>query len=605
MDNKTTDPRDYMNIRLVKRLLDENLVSTVLTDATYEDSFRLSDDLNIAGDFAQYEVVEDFITLNYDDDIDIYDDNDRIYRKLKKSKWISMVNSINDFEKHVQNMIDYYRTILSCYDDYNDDDSDFDEYSIESTILNDLYNDRVRWDYMFDRQYCYEIDIALNRETYKLLYWVTEDMYTITSADIPKAEILDDDLCIDGQQYTKYTESVHRRILMESIFYNRLNIGGTLTNKRSAAIEYLYGYHKRIKYILYALMGINELDVKNLSSIRISCPQLPDDIMDSDTMVNQEYTYTIYTDRSNNSPDYAYERRITVPFSSKKHVYLIRHEPHSPDHIKMALELCILTDKTTAKIVNTYDGTMYTVTSKLTTADITFYDRLLRANDIVIYSDSNWDISYDESASHSLVVSCIRDGDNVYEYAALVYDHKRYLIIDCIVLTNSKAKIDVSLTITEDQKQSHGFVIEDIGEDIVMTQQLLEFIGRYPNAPITYYNIRDPSMLRTDKREIIPLPYYMNVKDVSSLESLYDEMIEERYYYDEDKDPIPLLFNRALDECIAIMKVGVHYALQTEYHMNCDSCRTSDSDSRSVESFDYDMGWNADIWYNGDATFYP
>lgn len=602
MNTKTIERYDCMSIKLIKRLLDENLVKAVLTDATYEDSFRLADSLNIEGDDVQYDVVKDFMTLNHDNDDIIRDEGG--CGRYKKSKWISMVNSIDDLEKQVQNVIDYYRIIVDCYDEY---DTDRCEHETENMILNDLYDDRIRWNYIPDRPHCYEIDIVLNKQTYKLLHWITEEMYTVTSTDIPRAEILDDGLHIDGMMYTNYSPLIHRRIIMEAVLYDRLDIGGTLTTKRSAAIEYLYGYHKRVKYILYALMGIEDLVVKNLSSIRIVYPEMPTDIMDSDTMVNREYTYTIYADRSDNSPDYAYERRITVPFSSEKHVYLIRHEPHSDDHIKMALELCILTGKTAAKILNTHDGIMYTVNSKLTTEHIDHYGRLLRANDAIIYSGCEWGIGHGESTSHTIVVSCIGSGSNIYEYAALVYDHKQHLMVDCIVLTNSRAKVEkYSTTVADDQKYSHGFVIEDVGEDETMTEQLIEFIGRYPGSPIAYYNVPDPDILYTDKREIIPLPYYMQIMDMPNLETLYDEMIQDGYYYDYDKDPIPLLFNRAFDDCIAVMKVGIHYSYQRKKHMNCDSCRSSDSSGSSddSEAYGYDhCNDYADIWYDGDSMY--
>lgn len=600
-----------MSIKLIKRLLDENLVKTVLTDATYEDSFRLADSLNIEGDDVQYEVISDFIELNYDDGLDICEDyigRYSTYKKPVKSKWISMVNSIDDLERQIQNVIDYYNTIVSCYDE----DDDY-EHCEEKGLLCEIYDDRIISLYDFVRQHCYEIDTALNKQTYKLLHWVTEDMYTISSTDIPRAEILDDELHIDEHYYRTDCRPIIRRIVMESELYDRLNIGGTLTTKRSAAVEYLYGYDKRAKYILYALMGIEELAVKRLSSIRIVCPQIPTDIMDSDTTVNQEYTYTIYADRSDNSPDYAYKRQITVPFSSKKHVYLIRHEPHSDDHIKAALELCILTGKTAAKILNTYEGKMHTVTSKLTADHIIHYDRLLRANDAIVYSDCTWYIDHNEPASYTIAVSCIRDDTNIYEYAALVYDHKQHLMIDCIVLTNSRAKVDKdSAAVTRDKEYSHGFVIEDVGEDAVMTQQLIEFIGRYPSSVIAYYNVPDPSILRTDKRKIninSQLPIYIGDSKCSTLGALYNEMItwrEYSWYYEENRDPVPLLFKRAFADCIAIMKLGIHHVVYTEYHMICDSCRSSDSDSRSdpgdYGQYDHCNDYTS-IWYDGDSMY--
>src|SRR5690606_7305470 len=195
--------------------------------------------------------------------------------------------------------------------------------------------------------------------------------------------------------------------------------------------------------------------------------------------------YTVYADRSERSTDYSISITVDIPFENEQYCYMVKHEPHHRRHVQEAALICAVSRKSTI-LINSYDGKLYTIRNRMTESDIEAFDRLLRIN--LHLNKGTVPTSLSLPNGLIMVVDTEHNGDDVYEYAAVVYDCSKRTVIDTIVLTNSKARVNTESVIdVPDGPDCHRFIVDNVGEDTVMTDRYKQFITKYKNSVLLHY----------------------------------------------------------------------------------------------------------------------
>lgn len=555
--------KSVLDRTLLKRLLKQGLIPSLLLDRTYKDSFDVAGHYRIKGEAVQKILVRDYLLLHADE---LGIDRTKI---VTKGQWCLIIRKYEVSKRVdlIDDLIEFYREILKWY-------KSSDVYNVSDTFWY-LMNNKLELTYP-EWTYARLVDYDRN-----LTSWITSDMYRVTSVDIPVANITGHfDYDIHG-----VSKEVMNRIVIESLLYDRF---GLLNNVHDVArkmnistividtIRYLYTCN-RSSYILYSILyneAISDkhheyFDIEALEEISIKYNELPNGIIEDDAVLGRIYTYEFSADRSNDSKEYKYIKDVYIPLSSKNYAYIVKHETHSPDHIYEVLGLAIAANKNKAKIINTYEGRSYEITINIDGNTLKHYGRLRKANSLISWPDvvfcrCIFDGQYhlipknEEFLTNNRYIIAVDDehnGSNVYEKAAIVYDTKLSLIIDVIVLTNSKARVNnMAPIVIPDGRDCHRFVVSNVGQDPTVLDQFKAFINKYPNAIIVHYGGtegEDPLYNGHIIIDVMKVYAGYNRHKWAKLRDAYTNT------YGADDATFKPLYHRAFEDCIATIMIAL------------------------------------------------
>lgn len=418
--------------------------------------------------------------------------------------------------------LEHYRTLLS----------DLPTLRIDSTLR----------EWRADRVQLQELNLG----------WLPAEWYTVERTDtIPKFRV-------EVPDSVAYSKSDALRILAETaILYSKeLNI--TVPDVPSMYRKAIQSrYSPQNAYLLCSLLKVLNRDYVNsrgtLNLTKILDVQLPSLAIDHE-MTNEQIervVLSLYPDRSDCDEEYRSNVYVDIPFSYKDYNCIVKAEPHSEQHEREAAIITMSTGKKTV-ILNVYEGVEYRVTSTLDHDIGEKMLRLMRAN-LLLQKSGLRDVN---SPDLLMVVDAEHNGEDTYEYGALVYDRRLGLIVDCIVLTHPKARVnDKAVVNIPDGPDCHRFVVDSIGKNALMEEEYKRFVDKYRSATLLHYGGAEGKD---------PLYQGMTIVDVMKLYSKVNDCSWNRQRFVLNRvhpDIKTILFHRAFDDCISTLLIGLSLPL--------------------------------------------
>ena len=397
----------------------------------------------------------------------------------------------------------------------------------------------------------------LNRVTAADLHtldWISDQWYELgTIKTIGKYSV-------DVPSDLPYAESELSRVLIENaILDGREYTVSGVPNMYSLLINKMYA--DDVMYLVTNLLKILDreyiVDKENetvpLDKVLDCTVQSPPDLDLGDITAGRTIQYSVYADRSDETADYSIGISVDIPFETDEYCYMIKHEPYRQRHVQEAVLMCAVSGKSTV-LINTYDGNMYTIHNRMSESDVQSFNRLLRAN-LHLHRGGIPD-SLDCNSDLLMVVDTEHNGDDIYEYAAVVYDTSKRIVVDSIVLTNSKARVNTNAIVDiPDGPDCHRFIVDTVGEDSAMVDSFKQFIDRYKTATLLHYGGaegKDPLYEGMSKIDVMRL--YSKVHDCSWNRQRF-------VFYRSYPNIKSILFHRALEDCISTLMIGLKLPL--------------------------------------------